>query len=84
MRQKKKKKKKKKKKIKYPKNFDINNPGPLPHPERWLPKHERTLDSKGKKIKNKKQIFKGAQGQGSSEIKQIIKKEEEEKIQKKK
>ncbi|KAM3131194.1 hypothetical protein pb186bvf_016652 [Paramecium bursaria] len=33
--------KKKKKRIRYPKNFDKTNPGPLPNPERWLPKHER-------------------------------------------
>ena len=34
------------KKIKYPKNFDPLNPGPLPDPERWIPKWQR---SKGKK-----------------------------------
>jgi signal recognition particle subunit SRP72 len=33
--------KKIKKRIRYPKNFDIQNPGPLPDPERWLPKYER-------------------------------------------
>lgn len=34
------------KKIKYPKNYDPLNPGPLPDPERWIPKWQR---SKGKK-----------------------------------
>lgn len=33
--------KKKKRKIIYPKNFDPENPGALPHPERWLPKWQR-------------------------------------------
>lgn len=44
-----------KKKIKYPKNFDPENPGPMPDPERWLPKWQR---SKGKK----KLRLKGPQG----------------------
>lgn len=30
-----------KNKIKYPKNFDPENPGPMPDPERWLPKWQR-------------------------------------------
>ena len=30
--------KKRNRKIKYPKNFDPANPGPMPDPERWLPK----------------------------------------------
>ncbi len=34
--------KKKSKKPKYPKNFDPENPGALPDPERWLPKWQRT------------------------------------------
>lgn len=34
-------KKKKKKKIRHPKNFDAKNPGPMPDPERWLPKLQR-------------------------------------------
>ncbi|CAD8106400.1 unnamed protein product [Paramecium primaurelia] len=48
--------KKKKKRIRYPKNFDKNNPGPLPNPERWLPKQER------KEWKKKKQIHSRTQG----------------------
>ena len=44
-----KKKKKKKKKIRYPKNFDPKHPGPMPDPERWLPK----MQKKKYKAKNK-------------------------------
>ena len=43
------KKKKRKKKIRYPKNFDPNHPGPMPDPERWLPK----MQKKKYKAKNK-------------------------------
>ena len=42
-------KKKRKKKIRYPKNFDPKHPGPMPDPERWLPKMQR----KKYKAKNK-------------------------------
>ena len=31
-------KKKRKRKIRFRKNFDPKRPGPLPDPERWLPK----------------------------------------------
>jgi len=41
--------KKQKKRIRYPKDFDPKSPGPLPNPERWLPKHERK-DFKKKKM----------------------------------
>jgi signal recognition particle subunit SRP72 len=34
-------KKKKKRKIRYPKNFDPQHPGPMPDPERWLPKMQK-------------------------------------------
>ena len=34
-------KKKRKKKIRYPKNFDPKHPGPMPDPERWLPKMQK-------------------------------------------
>lgn len=37
---------KQKKKIRYPKNYDPENPGLMPDPERWIPKWQR---SKGKK-----------------------------------
>lgn len=43
------------KKVKYPKNFDPENPGAMPDPERWIPKWQR---SKGKK----KLRMKGPQG----------------------
>lgn len=43
------------KKIRYPKNFDPANPGPMPNPERWIPKWQRT---KGRK----KLRMKGPQG----------------------
>lgn len=49
-----------KKRVRYPKNFDPANPGPLPDPERWLPKWQR---SRFKKMAKKKGIYlKGAQG----------------------
>ena len=44
-----KKKKKRKKKIRYPKNYDPKHPGPMPDPERWLPK----MQKKKYKAKNK-------------------------------
>lgn len=44
-----------KKKVKYPKSYDPENPGPMPDPERWVPKW---LRSKGKK----KLRLKGPQG----------------------
>ena len=45
--------KKRKKKVRYPKNFDPENPGPLPNPERWLPKWERKEWKKKKGMKSK-------------------------------
>lgn len=52
--------KKRNRKIQYPKDFDPANPGPLPDPERWLPKWQR---SRFKKLAKKKGIYlKGAQG----------------------
>lgn len=35
-------KKKRKQKPRLPKNFDPENPGPKPDPERWLPKWQRS------------------------------------------
>ena len=41
-----------------PKNFDPENPGPMPDPERWLPKWQQ---SKYKKYAKKRGIYlKGA------------------------
>ena len=48
--------KKRKKKIIYPKNFDPKNPGPMPDPERWIPKVQR------KKYKNTSKNKKAYQG----------------------
>jgi hypothetical protein len=52
-------KKTKKYRIKWPKNFDFNNPGPRPDPERWLPKYER---KKYRKIAMKKGLVSKTQG----------------------
>lgn len=46
--------------MRYPKNFDPKNPGPLPNPERWLPKWER------KDFKKKKGASLNSRTQGSS------------------
>lgn len=53
--------KKRKTKIRYPKGFDPENPGPLPDPERWLPKHERA-EYKKKMNKKNKGLMRGPQG----------------------
>lgn len=42
-------------KIRYPKNYDPENPGKLPEPERWLPKWQR-------RRKGRKYQAKGSQG----------------------
>ena len=42
-------KKKRKRKKRYPKNYDPKHPGPMPDPERWLPK----MQKKKYKAKNK-------------------------------
>lgn len=39
----------KKKRIRWPKNFDFENPGPRPNEERWLPRHQKKKFKKGKK-----------------------------------
>ena len=47
-------------KTKLPKSYDPENPGPVPDPERWLPKWQQ---SKYKKFAKKRGIYlKGAQG----------------------
>ena len=51
--------KKRKRRPRYPKNFDPANPGPMPDPERWLPKFEKT---KNKKLLKKKGLLRGPQG----------------------
>jgi signal recognition particle subunit SRP72 len=52
---------KRKRKIRYPKNFDPENPGPPPDPERWLPKHERA-EFKKRMRKRDKALARGPQG----------------------
>ncbi|TMW86566.1 hypothetical protein EJD97_021210 [Solanum chilense] len=54
-------KKKRKRKPKYPKGFDPANPGPLPDPERWLPKRERSSYRPKRKDKRAAQV-RGSQG----------------------
>ncbi|OIS97685.1 hypothetical protein A4A49_04016 [Nicotiana attenuata] len=54
-------KQKRKRKPKYPKGFDPANPGPPPHPERWLPKRERSSYRPKRKDKRAAQI-RGSQG----------------------
>lgn len=54
-------KKKRKRKIRYPKNFDPENPGPPPDPERWLPKRERA-EFKKRMRKRDKALLRGPQG----------------------
>ncbi len=51
------KKKKKKKTIRYPKNFDAKNPGPMPDAERWVPKFQR---KKYRNIAKNKLSYQGA------------------------
>ena len=51
---------KRKRRPKLPKDFDPENPGPMPDPERWLPKWQQ---ARYKKYAKKKGIYlKGAQG----------------------
>ncbi len=45
---------KKKKKPRYPKGFNPDHPGPLPDPERWLPKCERKKYRKKENLKSGK------------------------------
>jgi signal recognition particle subunit SRP72 len=54
-------KKKRKRKPRYPKGFDPANPGPLPDPERWLPKKERSSYRPKRKDKRAAQV-RGSQG----------------------
>jgi len=54
-------KRKKKRKVMYPKNFDPENPGPAPDPERWIPKRQRAEYLKRMK-KRQKDFLRGPQG----------------------
>merc|ERR1719444_430020 len=57
---------KKKTKPRFPKGFDLANPGPPPDPERWLPKRERA-EFKKKMRKRDKNLFRGPQGAVSAD-----------------
>jgi signal recognition particle subunit SRP72 len=59
-----KRKKKRKRKVRYPKGFDPENPGPLPDPERWMPKWQRAEMKKLRKKRKDKDVGKGSQGAG--------------------
>lgn len=52
---------KRKRVARYPKNFDPENPGLPPDPERWLPWHERAANKKRRKRKASQAVSKGAQ-----------------------
>jgi len=54
-------KRKRKRKPRYPKNYDPENPGPPPDPERWLPKRERA-EFKKRMRKRDKALLRGPQG----------------------
>jgi len=60
----KKEKRKRRRKKRYPKGFDPANPGPLPDPERWLPKWQRADAKKARKKRKDKDMVKGSQGAG--------------------
>ncbi|CAD7704944.1 unnamed protein product [Ostreobium quekettii] len=55
-------KKRRKRKIRLPKNFDPQNPGPMPDPERWLPKWQRA--GYKKRRRRREDHMKGSQGAG--------------------
>jgi len=81
-------KKKKKRSKRLPKNFDPTNPGPLPDPERWLPKWERSTFKKNKKggkgggnAATERSELRGAQGSSNAEAAKnfdLVKRKEEE------
>uniref|UniRef100_M4CIP5 Signal recognition particle subunit SRP72 n=1 Tax=Brassica campestris TaxID=3711 RepID=M4CIP5_BRACM len=62
-------KRKRKRKPKYPKGFDLANPGPPPDPERWLPRRERSSYRPTRKDKRAAQI-RGSQGAVTKQDKQ--------------
>jgi signal recognition particle subunit SRP72 len=46
----------------FPKGFDPANPGPMPDPERWLPRWERSNQKKYGRKKQQGNAIRGAQG----------------------
>ena len=67
---KKEKRRKKKRKIIYPKDFDPEHPErtPLPDPERWLPKWQRSENKKLRKKRAKAGLVPGSQGAGKVDM----------------
>jgi signal recognition particle subunit SRP72 len=63
-----KKPKKKNRKKRLPKNFDPANPGPLPDPERWLPRWQRSSKKKYAKKNKEAMMFRGPQGSSETQI----------------
>merc|ERR1712137_468372 len=59
-------KKKRRRKIRYPNDFNPENPGPMPDTERWLPKRERA-EFKKKMRKRDKHLLRGPQGATGSD-----------------
>ncbi|KAK9908732.1 hypothetical protein WJX75_002041 [Coccomyxa subellipsoidea] len=57
-------KKKRKRRVRLPKDFDPANPGPMPNPERWLPKWQRSDFKKKRTRRKEKEAVKGSQGAG--------------------
>ncbi len=49
-------KKKRKRRVRLPKDFDTANPGPMPNPERWMPKWQRS-DFKKKRTRRKDKVY---------------------------
>ncbi|KAK3284576.1 Signal recognition particle core component [Cymbomonas tetramitiformis] len=75
-------KKKRKRKPRLPKDFDPENPPPLPDPERWLPKHERQSFKKLSRNRKKQELnLKGGQGVSASEAKDAEAKLEAKKLE---
>ncbi|GMH35802.1 hypothetical protein BSKO_03670 [Bryopsis sp. KO-2023] len=57
-------KRKRARKPRLPKGFDPANPGPMPDPERWLPKWQRSGYKKPKRRRRDEKEMKGSQGAG--------------------
>ena len=61
-----KRKRRRRKKPRYPKGFDPENPGPMPDPERWLPKRERST-YRARKKDRRAGVSRGPQGSTSGQ-----------------
>lgn len=63
----KKQRKKRKHKVRLPKGLDLENPGPPPDPDRWLPKWQRsdfTKKKRNRQQRREKEVVRGSQGAG--------------------